>query len=49
MIEELEELNDLVDFFENEALVEENKKVSKLLMKRGIKIREHKWTELEAS
>lgn len=43
------EAEELALFFEDRALIEENKKLSKLLIKKGIKIREHKWTELEAS
>ena len=46
---ELDELNDLLSSFEERAIEEENKKLSKLLVKRGIKIREYQWTELEAS
>lgn len=49
MIEEVDELNEIVSFFEDKALSEEGRKISKLLFKRGIKIREHQWTELEAS
>ncbi|MFH2028787.1 MAG: hypothetical protein ABIJ08_06625 [Nanoarchaeota archaeon] len=49
MIEEIEELNDLMSHFENEALIEQNKVLSRLLIRNGVKIREHKWTELEAS
>jgi len=49
MIEEIDELNDLMSFFEDRALIEENKKLSKLLVKAGVKIREHQWTESEAS
>ena len=45
----IEEMDELVSFFENEALIEENRKLMKLLIKNGIRIREHKWTELEAS
>ena len=49
MIEELNELNELVTFFEEKALAEENQKLSKILIKRGVRLREHQWTELEAS
>jgi len=49
MIEEMEEYNELTSFFEDQALEEEITKISRLLFKRGIKIREHKLTELEAS
>jgi len=31
------------------GLIEEHKKMVKCLMKNGIKLREHKWTELGAS
>jgi len=49
MIEEVEDLNELMSFFEDQALQEEITKISRLLFKKGIKIREHKLTELEAS
>ena len=45
-IEELEELAYLV---ESENLMELNKEISTHLRKRGIKLREFKWKELEAS
>ena len=44
MKEELDELRDLLTSFEEKALIEEGKKMSKLLMKHGIKIREHQYT-----
>ncbi len=49
MIEEMEEYNELASFFEDKALEEETIRISRLLFKKGIKIREHKLTELEAS
>ena len=45
----IDELDELTDYFEETALVEESEKMSRLLVKKGIKIRIHKWTELEAS
>ncbi len=43
------ELSELASYFEETALIEEGKKMCRLLAKKGVKIREHKWTELEAS
>lgn len=45
----LEELEELAYLLESENLVELNKKISTHLKKRGVKLREFKWNELEAS
>lgn len=44
--EELEELNYLL---ESEGMAKLNQQISMHLRKRGIKLREFKWNELEAS
>jgi hypothetical protein len=46
---DIEELNELLSSFEDKAIEEENKRLFKILNKRGIKIREHLLTESEAS
>ena len=45
----LEELEELAYLLESENLMELNKEISTHLRKRGIKLREFKWKELEAS
>lgn len=45
----LEEAEEMAYLIESENLLELNKKISTHLRKRGIKIREFKWNELEAS
>jgi hypothetical protein len=44
-----EELEELAYLMESENLMELNKEISLQLRKRGIKLREFKWRELEAS
>jgi len=46
---EREEIEELLTYFEDKELLKENEKMTKLLIKQGIKLREHRWTELEAS
>ncbi len=45
----IEELEELAYLMESENLMELNKEISTHLRKRGIKLREFKWKELEAS
>jgi len=45
----LEELEELAYLMESENLLQLNKEISTHLKKRGIKLREFKWNELEAS
>ena len=45
----IEELEELAYLTESENLMELNKEISLHLRKRGVKIREFKWKELEAS
>ncbi len=45
----IEELEELAYLTESENLMELNKEISLHLRKRGVKIREFKWRELEAS
>jgi len=45
----IEELEELAYLLESENMLQLNKKVSVHLRKRGIKLREFKWNELEAS
>ena len=44
-----EELEELLSYFEDKELLKENEKITKLLIKQGIKLREYRWRELEAS
>ncbi len=45
----IEELEELAYLMESENLLELNKEISTHLRRRGIKLREFKWKELEAS
>lgn len=45
----IEELEEMAYLLESENLLELNKEISMHLRKRGIKLREFKWNELEAS
>ncbi len=45
----IEEIEELAYLMESENLLELNKEISTHLKKRGIKLREFKWNELEAS
>lgn len=45
----IEELEELAYLLESENLLKLNKEISMHLRKRGIKLREFKWNELEAS
>ncbi len=45
----MEELEELAYLMESENLMELNKEISVQLRKRGIKLREFRWRELEAS
>jgi len=45
----VEELEELAYLMEAEGMAELNKEISTHLRKRGIKLREFKWNELEAS
>lgn len=45
----IEEVEELAYLMESESLLELNKEISSHLRKRGIKLREFKWKELEAS
>ena len=44
-----EELEELAYLMESENLLQVNKEISLHLRKKGIKLREFKWNELEAS
>jgi len=45
----IEEMEELAYLMESENLMELNKEISLQLRKRGIKLREFKWREFEAS
>jgi len=45
----MNEMEELLDYFEDNELLKENQRITKLLVKQGIKLREYKWQELEAS
>lgn len=45
----IEELEELAYLLESKNLLELNKEISTHLRKRGVKLREFKWNELEAS
>ena len=45
----IEELEEMAYLMESENILEINKEVTTHLRKRGIKLREFKWKELEAS
>jgi|TARA_Y100000310_G_C20264571_1_gene615217 hypothetical protein len=45
----IEELEEMAYLLESENLLELNKEITLHLRKRGIKLREFKWNELEAS
>jgi len=45
----IEEIEELAYLMESENLLELNQEISTHLKKRGIKLREFKWNELEAS
>ena len=45
----IEELEEMAYLLESENMMELNKEISAHLKKRGIKLREFKWNELEAS
>jgi len=44
-----EELEELLSYFEDKEMLKDNEKITKLLIKQGIKLRAHRWRELEAS
>lgn len=44
-----EELDELLSYFEDKELLKDNERMTKLLIKQGIKLREYRWRELEAS
>jgi hypothetical protein len=44
-----EELEELLSYFEDKEMLKDNEKITKLLIKQGIKLREYRWRELEAS
>ena len=45
----LEEIEEMAYLMESENMLKLNKEISTHLRKRGIKLREFKWNELEAS
>ncbi|HZX44134.1 MAG TPA: hypothetical protein VFF28_00470 [Candidatus Nanoarchaeia archaeon] len=45
----IDEMEEMAYLLESDNLLELNRKISSHLRKRGIKIREYKWNELEAS
>ena len=45
----IEEIEELASLLEEENMLELNKEITVQLKKRGIKLREFKWNELEAS
>ncbi len=44
-----EELDELLSYFEDKELLKDNEKITRLLIKQGVKLREYRWSELEAS
>ena len=47
--EEMDELKEILTLIEDEGILFQNKMMDSFLRKRGIKLREYKWTELIAS
>lgn len=45
----LEELEEMTNLLEEESMLKLNKELVMQLRKRGVKLREFKWNELEAS
>lgn len=45
----MEELEEMLDYFADKELLKKNQQITKILVKQGIKLREYKWQELEAS
>ena len=44
-----EELEEILSYFEDKELLRDNEKITKLLIKQGVKLREFRWSEVEAS
>ena len=47
--EDIEELKEIIQFSKDENILDGNKEMVSFLRKKGVKLREYKWTELIAS
>jgi len=47
--EDMEELREILKLAEDEGILSRNKEMVNFLKKKGVKLREYKWTELMAS